>query len=76
MHHAFNELSTRTLMNMAMPIVSAPQVFILSGETSMAGAHVLQSGLSMIRDNVILIEEARYGKSVVRRKTGRRGSGV
>jgi len=64
MHHAFDELNSETLTNMATPIVSAPQVFILSGETSMAGAYVLQSGLSMIRNNVILIEEHATGRAL------------
>ena len=64
MHHAFDELNSESLANMATPIVSAPQVFILSGETSMAGAYVLQSGLSMIRDNVMLIEEHATGRAL------------
>ena len=42
---------------LARPIIGASNVWILSGETSQAGAHALHSGLSMIRPGVRLIEE-------------------
>jgi DNA-binding MurR/RpiR family transcriptional regulator len=45
------------LTALARPIVNAANVWILSGETSQAGAHALHSGLSMIRPGVHLIEE-------------------
>jgi DNA-binding MurR/RpiR family transcriptional regulator len=42
---------------LAEPIVGAEQVWILSGETSGAGAAALHSGLAMIRPRVHLVEE-------------------
>jgi DNA-binding MurR/RpiR family transcriptional regulator len=42
---------------MARPILEARDVWILTGETSRAGAHALHSGLGMIRPGVRLIEE-------------------
>jgi DNA-binding MurR/RpiR family transcriptional regulator len=49
---------------MATPIVSAINVWILSGETSMAGAHTLHSGLSMIRPNVHFVDEHSTGREL------------
>lgn len=45
------------LAALARPIINGRKVWILSGETSQAGAHALHSGLSMIRPGVHLIEE-------------------
>ena len=56
-HAAFDALTPECLKAMAMPIVVAKNVWILSGETSMAGAIALASGLSMIRPNVRLVQE-------------------
>jgi len=56
-HSAFDALTPECLNAMAMPIVVAKNVWILSGETSMAGAIALASGLSMIRPNVRLVQE-------------------
>lgn len=56
-HSAFDALTPECLKAMAMPIVVAKNVWILSGETSMAGAIALASGLSMIRPNVRLVQE-------------------
>ncbi len=47
----------KRLALLARPIVNAANVWILSGETSQAGAHALHSGLSMIRPGVHLIQE-------------------
>lgn len=44
------------LAELARPIVAAENVWILSGETSRAGAHALQSGLSIVRPGVSLLE--------------------
>lgn len=44
---------------------SAEAVWIVSGETSLAGAHALHSGLSMIRPRVQLIEEHSVGRDLV-----------
>lgn len=57
LHVAFEALDERRLGALAAPIVTARTVWILSGETSMAAAHALCSGLRMVRPNVILVEE-------------------
>jgi len=54
---AFDALTFECLEAMSGPIVSATNVWILSGETSMAGAITLASGLTMVRPNVHLIQE-------------------
>lgn len=46
------------------PLVEAPQVWVISGETSQAGAHVLTSGLSMIRAGVHLVEEHHLARDI------------
>ena len=46
---------------LADPIVHAENVWILSGETSQAGAHAFHSGLSMVRPGVRLLEEHSIG---------------
>jgi len=53
----FDATEGNRLAALARPIVNAANVWILSGETSRAGAHALHSGLSMIRPGVHLIEE-------------------
>ncbi len=54
---AFDALDGARLRSLAAPIASARHVWIISGESSMAGAHVLHSGLSMVRPSVHLIGE-------------------
>lgn len=61
-HETFEALDERRLEALAAPIVNAPTVWILSGETSMAGAHALHSGLAMIRPSVHLVEEHSTGQ--------------
>ena len=46
------------------PLVRAENVWILSGETSLAGAHALFSGLTMVRPNVHLISEHSRGRDL------------
>ena len=46
---------------LAEPVVRAEKVWILSGETSQAGAHALHSGLSMVRSGVRALEEHTFG---------------
>ena len=53
----FEALEGERLGTLAAPIVCASSVWILSGETSRAGAHALFSGLRMVRPHVHLIEE-------------------
>jgi len=64
MHAAFDALDDACLAALAAPIVTAPNVWILSGETSMAGAHALYSGLSMIRPSVRLVQEHSTGRDL------------
>ncbi len=60
----FDALEGDRLAELVQPIVQAEKVWILSGETSQAGAHVLQSGLSMVRSGVRSVEEHSYGSDV------------
>jgi len=53
----FDSLDEQRLATLAAPITRARSVLIISGESSRAGAHALQSGLSMIRPHVTLVEE-------------------
>ncbi|MCX5689987.1 MAG: hypothetical protein NTV94_09445, partial [Planctomycetota bacterium] len=48
-HETLETLDDARLDALATPIANARAVWILSGETSMAGAIVLHSGLSMVR---------------------------
>ncbi len=50
------------LADFAAPIVSAKNVWIITGETSRAGAHALLSGLTIIRPDVHLVEEHSKGR--------------
>ena len=52
---------TEQLVN---PIVNARNVWILSGETSQAGAHAFHSGLSMVRPGVRSVEEHSFGTAL------------
>ena len=49
---------------LANPVVQAEKVWILSGETSQAGAHALHSGLSMVRPGVRTLEEYSFGTNL------------
>ncbi|MFG0245878.1 MAG: MurR/RpiR family transcriptional regulator [Phycisphaerales bacterium JB052] len=60
----FDALHDRKLDALAKPITQAPRVWVLSGETSMAGAIVLHSGLSMVRPDVHLVEEHSTGREL------------
>lgn len=57
----FAALEGDRLDELTSPIVWAEKVWVLSGETSKAGAHALQSGLSMVRPGVRSLEEHSYG---------------
>lgn len=54
-------LTAGRVAELAEPIVRAENVWILSGETSQAGAHALHSGLSMVRPGVRALEEHTFG---------------
>jgi DNA-binding MurR/RpiR family transcriptional regulator len=53
----FASIADGHLTKLAAPLVRARNVWVLSGETSKAGAHAFQSGLSMIRPCVRSLEE-------------------
>ncbi len=56
----FDALDGERLAELAQPVARAEKVWILSGETSQAGAHALHSGLSMVRPGVHALEEHSY----------------
>ena len=57
----FSALEGGQLAELAAPLVKAETVWILSGETSQAGAQAFHSGLSMVRPGVRSLEEHFYG---------------
>lgn len=59
--HVFDTIDIGRLERIAKPIASASHVWILTGETSKAGAIVLQSGLSMLRGDTRLVGEHSTG---------------
>jgi len=63
-YQTFESLDEQRLKALATPIAQAQNVWILSGETSMAGAIVLHSGLSMVRPNVNLVDEHSIGREL------------
>ena len=56
-HASFASIDEQTLRSFASALATAENIWIVSGETSMAGAHVLHSGLSMIRERVHIADE-------------------
>jgi len=54
-------LAAGQIAELAAPVVRAENVWILSGETSQAGAHALHSGLSMVRPGVRGLKEHTFG---------------
>ena len=61
---AFQTLDPNRLESLAAPLTTARYVWVLSGETSMAGAHVLSSGLAMLRPHVHLVFEHSVGRDL------------
>ena len=53
----FETLDDDELARIANPIVQAKSVWIITGETSRAGAHALLSGLTIVRPDVHLVDE-------------------
>ncbi len=64
LHRTFLTLDKDRLTKLAAPIVRAKRVWIVSGETSMAGAIVLHSGLSMVLPNVHRVDEQSAGRDL------------
>ncbi|RLA27655.1 MAG: hypothetical protein DRR11_17900 [Gammaproteobacteria bacterium] len=56
-----NAFEDGRVAELAAPVVQAEKVWIISGETSQAGAHALYSGLSMVRPRVRALEEHSFG---------------
>ena len=52
----FDAVEGDRLAALVVPIVNAENVWVLSGETSRAGAHAFHSGLSMIRPGAHIVE--------------------
>jgi len=63
-HLALLHFDPDRVRRLAAPLIGARSIWILSGETSRAGAHVLHSGLSMIRDGVRLVEPHNLGRDL------------
>ncbi len=63
-HATLELLDADRLRELAAPLLGARCIWILSGETSRAGAHVLHSGLSMVRDNVHLVDNHNLGRDL------------
>jgi DNA-binding MurR/RpiR family transcriptional regulator len=57
----FEAVDGERLGRLAAPILGAERVWILSGETSQAGARKLYSGLSIVRPGVRLVNESTFG---------------
>lgn len=57
----FDALDGDRIAELTDPIIRADKVWVLSGETSQAGAHALHSGLSMVRPGVRSLEEHSFG---------------
>ena len=57
----FAALEGDRLAELVRPVVRADKIWILSGETSQAGAHALHSGLSMVRPGVRVLDEHSIG---------------
>jgi len=57
----FEAVDGERLGELTAPILRAEKVWILSGETSQAGARKLHSGLSIVRPGVRLLDERTFG---------------
>ncbi len=60
----FDVIQGQDVAGLVQPIVQAKQVWILSGETSRAGAIAFYSGLSMIRSDVHLLDDRSIGNDL------------
>jgi len=60
----YEALEGPALAALGAPLVRAQNVWILSGETSLAGAHAMFSGLTMVRPNVHLVAEHSSGRDL------------
>lgn len=68
--HTLEALEGPKLAALAAPLARAPAVWILSGETSLAGARALHSGLAMVRPRVRLVDDHDIGRDLSAAQTG------
>jgi len=66
----FAALGGGKLAELARPIATARQLWVVSGETSQAGAHAFHSGIKMIRSNVHWVEEHSAARDLTSAKKG------
>lgn len=64
LEHLFEALTIERLEELTSPLFEAPHIWIVSGETSRAGALVLHSGLAMIRPGVNLVDQHSSGRDL------------
>lgn len=64
MSSVFSAIEGRQLDQLAAPLLRAETIWVLSGETSQAGAQVFHSGLSMVRPGVRWLEEHSCGTAL------------
>ncbi len=60
----FNAMQSDPMQAIVKLILKAKRVWVLSGETSLAGASAFQSGLSMVRPGVHLLKEHTLGSDL------------
>lgn len=60
----FDSLDEATLATIGDPVAEAAAVWIVTGETSQAGANALLSGLSIVRPRVTLVESHTVGTAL------------
>lgn len=66
----FESLPDERLDALVKPVVGARHVWVISGETSQAGAQKLYTGLSMLRSDVRLVTEQEMGRELVGARSG------
>jgi len=63
-------LDAGQLASLAAPLVNARVIWIVSGETSRAGAHALHSGLSIVRPDVRFVDDHTVATALSSAQTG------
>ena len=64
LEETIGDLTPERIAPLTRPLVTARNVFVLSGETSKAGGHALASGLAMLRRNVLLVDADSAGRTL------------
>lgn len=57
----FDHLTDERIESLVRPLIDAQTIFVLSGETSRAGANAMASGLMMLRSSVVFVEDHAAG---------------